>query len=90
MKLINCLYKAIERNEFELYYQPQVSVISGKIIGLEALIRWNSAELGRVSPVDFIHISEKTGLILPIGEWVLKAACSQNKKGMTMEYLMYQ
>ncbi|MBK5243061.1 EAL domain-containing protein [Clostridium sp.] len=80
MKLTNCLYKAIERNEFELYYQPQVSVISGKIIGMEALIRWNSAELGRVSPVDFIYIAEKTGLILPIGEWVLKTACSQNKK----------
>jgi diguanylate cyclase (GGDEF)-like protein/PAS domain S-box-containing protein len=80
MKLTNCLYKAIERNEFELYYQPQVSVISGEIIGMEALIRWNSAELGRVSPVDFIYIAEKTGLILPIGEWVLKTACSQNKK----------
>jgi diguanylate cyclase (GGDEF)-like protein/PAS domain S-box-containing protein len=80
MKLTNSLYKAIERNEFELYYQPQVSSISGEIIGMEALIRWNSAELGRVSPVDFIFIAEKTGLILPIGEWVLKTACLQNKK----------
>ncbi|MGK0468672.1 EAL domain-containing protein [Clostridium sp.] len=80
MKLTNSLYKAIERNEFELYYQPQVSSISGEIIGMEALIRWNSEELGRVSPVDFIFIAEKTGLILPIGEWVLKTACLQNKK----------
>ena len=80
MKLTNSLYKAIERNEFELYYQPQVSIISGEIIGLEALIRWNNAELGMVNPVDFIYIAEKTGLILPIGEWVMKTACSQNKE----------
>ena len=80
MKLTNSLYRAIERNELELYYQPQVSLISGKIIGLEALIRWNNREHGMVNPGDFIYIAEKTGLILPIGEWVLKSACSQNKK----------
>jgi diguanylate cyclase (GGDEF)-like protein/PAS domain S-box-containing protein len=80
MKLTNSLYRAIERNELELYYQPQVSIISGDIIGLEALIRWNNAELGMVNPADFIYIAEKTGLILPIGEWVLKTACSQKKK----------
>ncbi len=80
MKLTNSLYQAIERNELELYYQPQVSLITEKIIGLEALIRWNTTELGMVNPGDFIYIAEKTGLILPIGEWVLKRACSQNKK----------
>ena len=80
MKLTNSLYRAIERNELELYYQPQISLISGKIIGLEALIRWNNRELGMVNPAEFIYIAEKTGLILPIGEWVLKTACSQNKK----------
>jgi len=80
MKLTNNLYMAIERNELELYYQPQVNLISGEIIGLEALIRWNNTELGVVNPGDYIYIAEKTGLILPIGEWVMRSACSQNKK----------
>jgi len=79
MKLTNSLYHALERNELELYYQPQVSVISGEIIGLEALIRWHNTKLGLVNPGDFIYIAEKTGLILPIGEWVTRSACSQNK-----------
>ncbi|MBU3111210.1 EAL domain-containing protein [Clostridium lacusfryxellense] len=80
MKLTKDLYRAIERNELELYYQPQVNILSGQIIGLEALIRWNNSELGMVNPGSFIHIAEKTGLILPIGEWVIKRACSQNKE----------
>ena len=79
MKLTNSLYRALERNELELYYQPQVNIISGEIIGLEALIRWNNTKLGMVNPGDFIYIAEKTGLILPIGEWVMRSACSQNK-----------
>lgn len=79
MKLTNSLYNAIEKNQLELYYQPQVNILSGQIIGVEALIRWNNTELGLVSPVDFIHIAEKTGLILPIGAWVMKSACIQNK-----------
>ena len=80
MKLTKDLYRAIERNELELYYQPQVNILSGQIIGLESLIRWNNSELGMVNPGSFIHIAEKTGLILPIGEWVLNSACSQNKE----------
>ena len=56
MKLTNSLYRALERNELELYYQPQVSIISGEIIGLEALIRWNNTKLGIVNPGDFIYI----------------------------------
>ena len=79
MKLTNNLYHALERNKLELYYQPQVNIISGEIIGLEALIRWHSTELGLVNPGNFIYIDEKTGLILPIGEWVIRSACSQNK-----------
>jgi diguanylate cyclase (GGDEF)-like protein/PAS domain S-box-containing protein len=79
MKLTNSLYRALERNELELYYQPQVNIISGEIIGLETLIRWNNTELGLVNPGDFIYIAEKTGLILPIGEWVMRRACIQNK-----------
>ena len=80
MKLTNSLYRALERNELELYYQPQVNIKSGEIIGLEALIRWNNTKLGLVNPGDFIYIAEKTGLILPIVEWVMKSACRQNKE----------
>lgn len=78
MKLTNSLYRAQERNELELFYQPQVCVATKKIIGLEALIRWNHPELGMVMPKDFIHLAEQTGLIIPIGDWVLRTACSQS------------
>ncbi len=80
MKLTNQLYQAVVRKEFELHYQPQVDISSGMIVGFEALIRWNHPELGMISPVKFIPIAEKTGLILPIGEWVLKSACRQMKQ----------
>lgn len=70
---------ALENNEFQLYYQPKVDLVSGEIVEMEALIRWNHPEKGMISPVDFIPVAEDTGLILPIGEWVLRTACKQNK-----------
>ena len=74
------LRRALERNEFELYFQPQIEVRTGKFVGMEALIRWDNKALGRVSPAEFIPIAEDTGLIVPIGEWILRAACEQCKK----------
>ncbi|MFO1435251.1 MAG: EAL domain-containing protein, partial [Gammaproteobacteria bacterium] len=76
----NALRRALERNEFELHYQPIVDTSCGEIVGLEALVRWASRDLGSVSPGKFIPIAEDTGLILPIGEWVMREACRQNKQ----------
>jgi diguanylate cyclase (GGDEF)-like protein len=70
---------ALDRGEFTLHYQPQFDVSTGTISGMEALLRWKSDDLGQVAPVDFIPIAEETGLILSIGEWVLRTACRQAK-----------
>ena len=71
---------ALYQNEFRLYYQPKVDLSTGKIEGVEALIRWEHPEKGLIPPIDFISIAEKTGLIIPIGEWVISTACLQNRK----------
>jgi len=71
---------ALSKNEFFLMYQPQIDVPSGKIVGVEALLRWQHPRLGLVPPDQFIRIAENSGLILPIGEWVLRTACSQARK----------
>lgn len=78
-KLERDLSKAIEREELELFYQPQIDSISGSFTSAEALIRWRHHEHGFVSPGEFIPIAEKSNLILDIGDWVLKTACQQNK-----------
>ena len=71
---------ALERGELSLHYQPQIDIPTGSIGGMEALLRWNNAELGVVPPNDFIPVAEDTGLIIPIGEWVLRTACAQAKQ----------
>jgi diguanylate cyclase (GGDEF)-like protein len=82
----NELRKAIARNELELCYQPKFNLKTRKIVGMEALLRWNSKELGYISPNEFIPIAEDTGLIMSIGEWVLKRACIQNKEWQDKGY----
>ncbi len=77
LELENDLYHALERKELLVYYQPLVDLNIGKICGMEALIRWKHPKRGMVSPVDFIPLAEETGLINPIGEWILKEACTQ-------------
>jgi diguanylate cyclase (GGDEF)-like protein len=73
----NALRRAIKRNEFVLYYQPQVALSSGSITGMEALIRWNRPGYGLIAPMEFVPLLEQTGLINPVGAWVIEAACKQ-------------
>ena len=79
LTLESALHHAIENQQLQLYYQPQVDLSSGEIVGAEALLRWQHPEWGFVSPGKFIPIAEETGLIIPLGEWVLQTACTQAK-----------
>ncbi len=80
LSMENELRRALERCEFELHYQPQIDLDKNEIYGVEALIRWRSPERGLVSPAEFIPLAEDSGLIIPIGQWVLREACLQKKQ----------
>ena len=82
LQLLNAMRHGLEQNQFHLNYQPQISIRDGRVIGVEALLRWSHPTLGQISPAEFIPIAEDCGLILPIGEWVLREAANQIKRWM--------
>ena len=86
MALSNSLYRAQERDELILHYQPQVNIDTGKIVGLEALLRWKHPKMGMIPPNVFIPLAEKNGMINSIGLWVLETAVKQNKKWQDMGF----
>lgn len=86
VEMENALRVALEQHQFEVYYQPKVNLRSGKYSGVEALIRWNHPQNGMIQPGTFISLAEKTGLIGPIGEWVMRTACAQAKQWHDMGF----
>ena len=89
LQLVNALYRAVENDELELHFQPKISLADGRLTGAEALLRWNHPELGSISPSEFIPVAEDCGLILPIGEWVLRTAVTRLLQWITSEHVPF-
>ncbi|WP_298211330.1 EAL domain-containing protein [Acidovorax sp.] len=85
LQIENALRRALERNQFELHYQPQVALATRRVVGAEALLRWRHPELGMVSPAEFIPVAESSGMIIAIGEWVLHTAVNDAKRWLDMQ-----
>lgn len=90
LALENNLHKALEQKELCLYYQPQVDVVTGQLVGMEALIRWQHPEKGFISPGVFIPVAEETGMIMRIGEWVIREACEQGVRWLKAGYQLHK
>ncbi len=88
MLLLNEMHRALSQDQFEVHYQPQLSLQDRRVVGLEALLRWNRPALGSISPVELIPVAEDCGLILPIGEWVMRTAVNELKRLMDCGYPM--
>lgn len=86
IKMEHKLNRAIAFNEFKLFYQPQINLATGNLVGMETLLRWQAPDAGIISPTVFIPMAEETGLIIPIGEWVLRNACAQAKSWQDKGY----
>jgi diguanylate cyclase (GGDEF)-like protein len=84
LKLESGLRCAIERNELTLHFQPQIEACTGRIVGMEALVRWQHPEMGLLAPARFIRLAEETGLIVPVGDWVMHAACTAHREWQRM------
>ena len=80
MAIENGRRQALARNEFVPHYQPQMDIKTGKMVGVEALVRWAHPKKGLISPAIFIPVAEESGLIVPLGEWILRTACQQRKR----------